>query len=108
MQDQALEERDQQSRHRLGIERSWNFAPCLCALYHAREYRLWDFHAVTNRNREPEHLRCVHWPTIYGPFAVLGPGSMGGTYENFYRKYEGLQAQNRGVDDANRVDGVQI
>jgi hypothetical protein len=33
---------------------------------------------------------------------------MSGAYENFYREHQGLQSQNRGVDDANRVDGVQI
>ena len=31
-----------------------------------------------------------------------------GTNENLYRQDEGLQSQNRGVNDANRVDGVQI
>src|SRR5262245_43090696 len=52
LQDQALKEGDQQARHRIGIERSWEFAACLCALNHSPEYRLWHFHTITNGHRE--------------------------------------------------------
>ena len=34
--------------------------------------------------------------------------SVSDTYEDFYRQDECLQAQNQGMNESNRVDGVQI
>src|SRR5215467_12030430 len=84
LQDQALEERDQQARHRVGIERSWEFALRLCALYHSHEDRLWDFNALFYRNREPPIVKALR-PNLYRETAPC-PLVRGTQYGNEIRR----------------------
>ena len=55
----SLEESDQQTRHRLRIERSREFSPRLRALYQAGQYRFRAFYAGTNRNGEPPIVQAL-------------------------------------------------